>query len=121
MVEVVATDEFVAWFIDLDEKATRAVATAVIRLEQEGVTLGAPHSSAIIGSKYAIRELRCQASGRPLRIFYGFDSSRDAVLILGGDKGGDGRFYERMIPQVERIWAEYLEERKGFVGRPDDE
>jgi hypothetical protein len=32
------------------------------------------------------------------------------VLLLGGDKTGDERFYERLMPQVEKIWAEYLEE-----------
>jgi hypothetical protein len=29
---------------------------------------------------------------------------------LGGDKTGDGRFYQRMIPIAERIWNGYLEE-----------
>jgi hypothetical protein len=33
---------------------------------------------------------------------------RQAVLLLGGDKIGDDRFYERMIPQSERLLAEYL-------------
>jgi hypothetical protein len=32
------------------------------------------------------------------------------VLILGGDKGGDDRFYEKMIPAAQRIWDEYLTE-----------
>jgi hypothetical protein len=33
---------------------------------------------------------------------------RQAVLLLGGDKTGDDRFYERMIPQSEGLLAEYL-------------
>jgi hypothetical protein len=33
---------------------------------------------------------------------------RQALLLLGGDKTGDDRFYERMIPQSERLLAEYL-------------
>lgn len=28
----------------------------------------------------------------------GFDPIRRAVLLLGGDKAGDGRFYQRYIP-----------------------
>jgi len=33
------------------------------------------------------------------------------VLILGGDKTGDKRFYETMIPHCERAWRDYLATR----------
>jgi hypothetical protein len=37
------------------------------------------------------------------------------VLLLGGDKGSDARFYERIIARAERIWKEYLaEQAKGL-------
>lgn len=110
MSEVIATDEFVAWFRSLDSQAGESVEDAVFRLEQAGVRLGHPYSSAIKGTKVAMRELRVQSGGRPFRIFYAFDPKRDAVLLLGGDKTGDERFYERLLPQAERIWAQYLEE-----------
>ena len=32
------------------------------------------------------------------------DPSRNAVLILGGAKVGDDRFYRWFIPQAESIW-----------------
>jgi len=51
-----------------------------------------------------------RADGSPLRTLYAFDPSRQAVLLIGGDKTGDDRFYERMIPLAERIWSAYLEE-----------
>jgi hypothetical protein len=57
-----------------------------------------------------LRELRIQSLGRPLRVIYAFDPLRQAVLILGGDKTGDDRFYERMIPRSEKIWERYLQE-----------
>jgi hypothetical protein len=44
MVEVVATDEFAAWYQGLDEPDTEAVNRSVRRLEHKGVTLGYPHS-----------------------------------------------------------------------------
>ena len=47
-----------------------------------------------------------------LRIIYAFDPARDAVLIIGGDKAGDKRFYEWIIPRAEAIWEQYLRERK---------
>src|SRR5262245_56479513 len=67
-------------------------------------------SSAIKEATFALRELRIQSNGRPLRVFYAFDPARNAVLILGGDKTGDDRFYSRMLPQAERVWKEYLNE-----------
>ena len=45
-----------------------------------------------------MRELRIQSEGRPLRVFYAFDPRRSAILLIGGDKTGDDRSYERMIP-----------------------
>ena len=108
MVEVLGTAEFEEWFLGLGTGDARAVVHGVGLLEAKGLALGFPHSSALGGSRYALRELRVQSSGRPLRIVYGFDPQRQAVLILGGDKTGDDRFYARMIPKAEMIWEEYL-------------
>ncbi len=112
MVEVIATDEFSAWYRGLDEGDSDAVTTVVDLLGREGVTLGFPHSSAIKGSKVALRELRAQSKGHPLRVFYVFDPKRQAVLLLGGDKQGDDRFYEREVPKAERIYEQYLVEER---------
>lgn len=108
MVEVVVTDEFSDWYGDLNEGDTDAVFRVVGLLEERGVSLGFPHSSAIKDSKYALRELRTQSGGAPIRIFYAFDPARHAVLLLGGDKTGDDRFYEKMIPTAERLWEIYI-------------
>jgi len=80
-------------------------------LETQGTSLGFPYSSDIKGSKVALRELRIQCGGHPLRVFYSFDPRRQAVLLIGGDKTGDKRFYERMVPFAERIWRQYLQEQ----------
>lgn len=74
------------------------------------MVLGFPHSSAIKGTSHAIRELRVTGK-QPLRVFYAFDPRRSAVLILGGDKTGDARFYETMVPLAEKIWKQYLAEQ----------
>ncbi len=57
-----------------------------------------------------MRELRVQSGGRPLRVFYAFDPRRYAILLIGGDKTGDGRFYERMIPIADSLYDAYIEE-----------
>ena len=112
MVEVIATDEFTDWYRLLDDSAADDIEAGIGLLESHGVALGFPRSSAINGASFALRELRVQSLGRPLRVFYTFDAARQAVLLIGGDKTGIGnsRFYATMIPAAERIWKEYLDE-----------
>ena len=112
MVEVLGTTEFEEWFLGLSSADAEVVVRGVGLLEAKGLALGFPYSSALSGSRYALRELRVQSHGRPLRIIYSFDPQRLAVLILGGDKTGDDRFYEWAIPKAEAIWDGYLQERE---------
>ncbi len=105
-VEVIVMDQFTDWYRSLDEKDADAVEFSVGLLEQFGVTLGAPHSSKVLGTE--LRELRIQAAGRPLRAFYAFDPMRQAVLLTGGDKTGDARFYQKMIAEATALWSDYL-------------
>ncbi len=108
MVEVLGTHEFEEWYLALDESDAISVARVVGLLEAKGTALGFPYSSAIAGSRYPLRELRIQSGGKPLRIFFAFDPDRHAILLLGGDKTGNKRFYVRLIPRIETIWESYL-------------
>jgi hypothetical protein len=63
----------------------------------------------VYGSKHAnMKELRTQHQGRPLRTLFAFDPRRCAILLIGGDKTGDDRFYERMIPIADKLYDEHL-------------
>jgi hypothetical protein len=64
-----------------------------------------------------MRELRVQSGGRPLRIFYAFDPRRSAILLIGGDKTGDDRFYQRMIPIADALYDVYIAEirKEGLI------
>jgi hypothetical protein len=64
-----------------------------------------------------MRELRVQSGGEPFRIFYAFDPRRTAILLIGGNKVGDDRFYETTIPIADRLYDEYLVEirREGLI------
>jgi hypothetical protein len=64
-----------------------------------------------------MRELRVQSGGRPLRVFYAFDPRRSAILLIGGDKTGDGRFYERMVPIADELYDVYIAEirKEGLI------
>jgi hypothetical protein len=57
-----------------------------------------------------MRELRSQCAGRPLRTFFAFDPRRTAILLIGGDKTGNDRFYEEFIPLADKIYDQPLKE-----------
>ena len=35
-----------------------------------------------------------------------------AILLIGGDKTGDARFYDRMIPVADKLFDRHLKELK---------
>jgi len=105
------TDEFGTWWDTLAEADHIAIDAHVRELERKGPNLPFPYSSGITGSRHAhLRELRIQRGGRPIRIFYAFDPRRIAILLIGGDKTGDRRFYERYVPTADRLYDEHLAE-----------
>jgi hypothetical protein len=67
-----------------------------------------------------MRELRVQHQGRPYRVLYVFDPRRVAILLLGGDKTGDDRWYERNVPLADRLYDNYLAGIKEEDGAKDD-
>ena len=109
--EVEFTDEFGQWWASLSEGQQDDVAYSVSLLSELGPTLGFPHSSKVTTSRHAgMRELRTQSGGRPLRTLYIFDPSRTAILLIGGDKTGNDRWYEQFVPVADRIYQQYLDE-----------
>jgi hypothetical protein len=78
-------------------------------LGEFGPNLRHPYSSGIATSKHAhLRELRIQHAGRPYRVLYAFDPRRCAILLLGGDKTGNPRWYEERVPVADRLYDEHL-------------
>lgn len=112
------TDEFAQWWDSLAEADHKAISASVALLEEFGPELGFPHSSKIMGSKLShLRELRIKSRGKQIRILYAFDPRRTAILLLGGDKTGDDRWYETHVPLAEKLYATYLAEirKEGLI------
>ena len=107
--DVEVTDEFKAWWDGLAEAECISVERSVLLLEERGPYLPFPYSSSVKGSRHAaMRELRVQHQGRPWRVLYVFDPRRVAILLLGGDKAGDDRWYERNVPLADRLYDNHL-------------
>lgn len=109
--EVEYTDEFGDWWDGLSQAEQEDIAFVVRLLEERGPQLGYPYSSKIERSKHGnMRELRVQHHGRPYRILYAFDPRRIAILLIGGDKTGNDRWYEEYVPVADRLYDEHLAE-----------
>ncbi len=109
--EVEYTDEFGDWWNRLSEAEQIDIDASVRLLEQKGPNLPFPYSSGVKGSKHGhMRELRIQHAGRPYRVLYAFDPRRVAILLIGGDKTGDGNWYKRTLPVADALYDAHLAE-----------
>jgi hypothetical protein len=103
------TDEFEEWWHTLSELEQGKVDARVGLLMERGPDLGFPFSSQISTSRFPeMRELRAQAGGDPLRVLYAFDTRRTAILLVGGDKTGEGRWYETNVPIADRLFERHM-------------
>jgi hypothetical protein len=41
-------------------------------------------------------------------VLYAFDPRRTGLLLLGGDKTGDDRWYEKFVPIADRLFIDHL-------------
>jgi hypothetical protein len=111
--EVEYTDEFGAWWTALGAARQDKIVVAVRMLAERGPALPFPYSSGVKGSRHEhMRELRVQSGGKPVRIFYAFDPRRAAILLIGGDKTGQHRFYEEFVPIADDLYDAHLLELK---------
>jgi hypothetical protein len=105
------TDEFGDWWDGLSEELQEAIDVVVRLLEERGPRLGHPYSTDARSSRQGrMRELRVQHRGEPYRILYAFDPHRTAILLIGGRKTADDRWYDEFVPQADRLYDQYLDE-----------
>lgn len=109
------TDEFEAWWNGLTEEEQIELDAKVHLLEQHGPVLPRPHSDVIVTSKHAnMKELRGKVifpqRRAELRVLYGFDPRRTAILLIGGDKTGNPKWYEEYVPIADQLFDDHLKQ-----------
>lgn len=84
-------------------------------LEQFGPLAKRPRVDTLKGSKHAnMKELRFDADGGVWRLALAFDTKRQAILLVAGDKGGmsQAKFYRQLIAVADRRLSAHLAELK---------
>ena len=111
--EITRTEELAKWTKTLDDDAREAILKNIIILKEIGPNLGRPYVDTLKQSRHKnMKELRVQNKKRLFRILFIFDPDRKAVLLIGGDKYGDKRFYEKIIPIADNLFDKYLASRR---------
>lgn len=109
---LVYLDEFSTWLDGQEEDLQDEALSHLEMLKDRGPLLSRPYADTLKGSKIAnLKELRFSYKGAPIRILFAFDPRKQGVIILGGDKTGDKRWYEKNIPIAEKLYKAHLEKQ----------
>ncbi|HXW68744.1 MAG TPA: type II toxin-antitoxin system RelE/ParE family toxin [Dissulfurispiraceae bacterium] len=104
------TEQVSEWVKSLDEDAKEAIFKSLLILQEIGPSLGRPHVDLIKKSRHKnMKELRIHNKQRLFRILFAFDPGRNAILLVGGDKRGDKRFYDKVIPLADSLLDKHLD------------
>lgn len=104
-------DDFAVEFAALAESLQDELLAHALLLRDFGPSLGRPTVDTLKGSKHTnMKELRFAWVGEVWRVAFAFDPERQAILLVGGDKGGTDqrRFYKRLIAVADERFDAHL-------------
>ncbi|CAG0945763.1 MAG: hypothetical protein EFKGCFLK_02394 [Rhodocyclaceae bacterium] len=116
-------DAFDAEFAELAEDLQDELLAHARLLAEFGPNLGRPTVDTLKGSRHAnMKELRFSWQGEVWRVAFAFDLKRQAILLVGGDKGGTDqrRFYKHLIRVADERFDEHLSTLKRKSKESDD-
>ena len=105
-------DEFEPEFAGMPESVQDELLALLALLKEYGPELGRPHADTLNGSRHAnMKELRFRAAGGVWRVTYAFDTGREGIVLVAGDKSGvsERRFYRRLIARSDERFTGHLE------------
>lgn len=115
---VIFHEAFAAEFAELPRDVQTALLARARLLEEFGWQLGRPHVDTLKDSKHAnMKELRFDAADGVWRAAFAFDTTRQAVILVAGDKSGgsEKRFYRSLIATADKRFDEHLAQQKKGV------
>ena len=108
---VLLQDDFADEVRALDEQLQDELLAHARLLAEFGPMLGRPTVDTLKGSVHAnMKELRFGRMQEIWRVAFAFDTQRQAVLLVGGHKGGadQKRFYQRLIAVADQRFSAHL-------------
>ena len=105
-------DEFVPEYRNLPTSIRRTILATANILREHGPLLGRPYVDTLNGSRHAnMKEMRLSTAQGEWRIAFAFDPSRNAILLVGGDKSGrpSRRFYRDLIRKADERFDRHLD------------
>ena len=100
------TPEFRRWARGLTPEQRAKVKGTIDLVSVGGPTLGRPNVDVIHGSK--VDKLKEARVDHGTRVLFAFDSNRNLVMLVGGDKTGKwNRWYRPMIQRAERLYVDH--------------
>ncbi len=107
---IVFDPDFRIWFYQQGQGLQDETFAVLTVLTESGSKLGRPRVDTLENSAFKnMKELRIQYQGEPWRILFAFDPKRQAVLLVGGNKVGNKRWYKENIPIADKRYQRYLE------------
>jgi hypothetical protein len=108
---VLFQDEFLLEYQKLPEAVQDELNALAINLRDRGPLLGRPQVDTLKGSRHAnMKELRFDADGGVWRFAFAFDTKRNAIVLVGGDKAGvaKDRFYRGLLRIADDRFTQHL-------------
>lgn len=103
--------DFEKWLFEQSEEVQNTILAHLKLLKEYGPALGRPNVDTLKSSILPnLKELRVQYKGSPWRILFVFDPKRQAIVLVGGNKQGNAKWYKKAIPLAEQRYQKYLEE-----------
>ena len=109
--DILFHDDFAVEFAALAESLQDELLAHALLLRDFGPGLGRPTVDTLKGSKHTnMKDLRFTWTGEVWRVAFAFDPERQAILLVGGDKGGadQRRFYKRLIAVADERFDDHL-------------
>lgn len=117
---ILLDDDFEAWLLEQTTEVRVGLAAHIGLLAKLGPMLGRPQVDTLQGSSLPnLKELRVQIQGDPWRVLFAFDPKRRAILLAGGNKRGDKRWYKKHIPLAEARYRRHLQQMEDETNDED--
>ena len=104
--------DFESEFDELPVRVQTRLLWTLKNISEAGPRLGRPFVDTLYGSSFPnMKEIRVQIDNAYWRFAFAFDPERNAVVLVGGNKGGEtqDRFYRWLIRLADKRFMDWLE------------